>query len=295
MSLDLSSFVEFFSRYQEIFIFLLLSAFFVFLWLLVSRAGRGLFSLYRRNFFNQIDGNLRDALILVDPRQVFAYTLVAACVIGPLVFIASNLLLALVVVVVILFMPTYIVRKMKERRADQVVKQLPDTLASMSSSLRSGLNLVKSLQQVCKNQPDPIAQEFAQVLVEYRVGTDLDESFDDLARRMNRREIILMNSAIKISRSVGGNLADTFDILAKTLREKAKVEGKVKAVTSMGRSQGQLAIIFPIFMGYVFYKMEPAAISMLFTTPLGLLWFGVMVFMAVMAIVLIRKAVSVDI
>jgi tight adherence protein B len=131
--------------------------------------------------------------------------------------------------------------------------------------------------------------------VEYRVGTDLNDSLDELAQRIDRQEIILMNSAIKISRAVGGNLADTLETLSKTLREKSKVEGKINALTSMGQAQGVLATMFPVFIGYVFYKIEPAAMSMLFTSRLGLIWLGIMLTMATMAYIMIKKIVTVDI
>jgi len=104
-----------------------------------------------------------------------------------------------------------------------------------------------------------------------------------------------MNSAIKISRAVGGNLADTLETLSKTLREKSKVEGKINALTSMGKAQGTMATLFPVFIGYVFYKIEPEAMAMLFTSRLGLIWLGVMVGMALMAYLMIRKIVTVDI
>ena len=104
-----------------------------------------------------------------------------------------------------------------------------------------------------------------------------------------------MNSAIKISRAVGGNLADTLETLSKTLREKIKVEGKINALTSMGRAQGTLATFFPVIIGYVFFKIETDAMLMLFTTRLGMIWLGIMLAMAAMAYILIRKIVSVDI
>lgn len=295
MELNVDNLLSLVRQNHEVIIFVVTVICFTCLFFIVATFGRQLFWLYRRNFFTQVDKNLRDALILMEPGQVFIYTLIAASVIGPLVFFTVNLFIAVASMAIILVLPPIILARIKERRADQFVKQLPDALGALSSSLRSGLNLVKALQQIVKNQPNPIAQEFAQVLVEYRIGTDLNDSFDSLAKRMNRQEIILMNSAIKISRAVGGNLAETFDILASTLREKSKVEGKIKALTSMGRAQGQLATFFPVFIGYVFYKLEPESMALLFTTKLGWIWLGLMVGMAICASILINKVVTVDV
>lgn len=269
-------------------------AFFCVTWVL-SNVARQLFSLYQKNFYQQVDKGLRDVVVMMEPGQIFTVTLIAAIVFVPLVFWITNIVLAMTLAVIIFVAPTFVLKVMKKRRSDDFVDQLPDALSSISSSLRSGLNLVKAFQQVAKNQPQPLAQEFTQVLVEYRVGSDLNESLDALAKRIGRDDLLLMNSAIKISRTVGGNLADTLEVLSRTLREKSKVEGKIRALTSMGKAQGTLATFFPVFIGYVFYKLEPEAMSMLFTTNLGLIWLGVMITMSVMAFFMIQKIVNVDV
>ncbi|RLT97962.1 type II secretion system F family protein [Ketobacter sp.] len=269
-------------------------AFFCVAWVMIN-VGKQVFSLYQKNFYQQVDKGLRDVVVMMEPGQVFTLTFVTAIIVVPLVFWIANVVVALIVAVVIFIAPSFVLKVMKTRRSDEFVEQLPDALSSISSSLKSGLNLVKAFQQVAKNQPQPLAQEFTQVLVEYRVGTDLGDSLDAMAKRIDRDDLLLMNSAIKISRTVGGNLAETLEVLSKTLREKSKVEGKIRALTSMGKAQGTLATFFPVFIGYVFYKIEPEAMSMLFTTKLGWIWLGIMIGMSIMAYIMIEKIVNVDV
>lgn len=276
-------------------IFLAVAVAFFCIALVAVQIGQQLFALYKRQFLTQVDKGLRDVVVMMEPGQVFTITIFVTMFVAPIIYWLMNWVMALVSVAIILIAPSYILRIMKSKRSDLFVKQLPDGLSAMSSAMRSGLNLVKSLQQLVRNQPNPLAQEFAQVLVEYRVGTDLNDSLDAMANRLDRQEVILMNSAIKISRAVGGNLADTLETLARTLREKSKVEGKINALTSMGKAQGTLATLFPVFIGYVFYKIEPEAMGMLFVSKLGWIWLGVMVAMAAMAYLMIRKIVTVDI
>jgi len=293
--MGLNDVLRFFQSNAEIFIFLLSVKFCICLFFLVNSVGRDLFSLYKRRFYLQVDKNLSDLVVMIAPAQLFTITLIVAAVLGPLLFFVVNLVVALFVVGIILFAPPIILRIMKEKRSQKFIAQLPEALSSMSSSMSSGLNLVKSMQQVVKNQPDPIAQEFSQVMTENRLGHDLNDSLDELAARIGKSDVVLMNSAIKISRSVGGNLGETLDILSKTLREKSKVEGKVRALTSMGKAQGNLAMGFPVFMGFIFYYLEPQAMHLLFTTQLGWIWLGVMGAMAVMGAVLIKKVVTIDV
>lgn len=277
------------------FIVLAMVTFSISAYLLAAQIGREVFALYRKNFYRQVDKGLRDVLVRFEPSQIFALTMAVAAIIGPVVWLLTNFLVASIVVGVILFSPPLILKYIKKRRSDQFIEQLPDAMSAMGSSLRSGLNLVKALQQVVKNQPAPLSQEFAQMLVEYRVGQDLNKSLDDLAMRINRADVVLMNSAIKISRAVGGNLADTLEILSKTLREKDRVEGKIRALTAMGQSQGRMAALFPIFVGFVLFRIEPETMNMLFTTKLGYIWLAVMVTMAALGIFFINKVVTVDV
>ena len=284
-----------FDQYADVLVFLFITTFFICVFFVLNSVGRDFFLLYKKSFYTKVDKGLRDVVVLIEPSQIFVVTLLLAVFLGPLFFIVAGFVSAITVVGVILGAPPIILKIMKERRSDKFIKQLPDALASMSSSMRSGMNLIKSMNQVVKNQPEPIAQEFAQVMVENRVGHDLNDSLDDLASRIGRSEIVLMNSAIKISRAVGGNLAETLDTLSKTLREKSKVEGKIRALTSMGKSQGNLATGFPVFMGYVFYKLEPEAMGLLFTSRLGWIWLGIMVLMAILGAIFIKKVVTIDI
>lgn len=295
MELNLASLVEWAQHNAQPLIFVTFSLAFFCIAFVSVRIAQQVFALYKKSFYTQVDKGLRDVVVMMEPSQVFSVTVIAALILGPLSYFLANLFFSITVVAVILIAPSYVLRVMKDRRSDKFVQQLPDALSALSSAMRSGLNLVKSIQQVVKNQPQPLAQEFAQVMVEYRVGTDLNDSLDEMAKRIDRQEIVLMNSAIKISRAVGGNLADTLQTLSSTLREKTKVEGKIKALTSMGKAQGTMATLFPVFIGYVFYKIEPVAMGMLFTSRLGLIWLGVMIAMAVMAYLMIKKIVTIDI
>jgi tight adherence protein B len=295
MELSLAALQQFVSAHIQIFVIVTSGVFFACAAAVFIRVFREFFGLYQRQFYAQVDQGLRDVLVLLEPSQVFMVTIGVALVVCPLMYFLLNPVAALVIGGLVLFAPPQILKIMKKRRADKFVKQMPDALAAMGSALKSGLNLVKTLQQVVKNQPEPLAQEFAQVLVEYRIGTDLNDSFAELAKRIDRPEVILMNSAIKINRAVGGNLASTFESLANTLRETSKVEGKIKALTAMGESQGRLATFFPIGMGFVFFQQEPMAMRMLFVTNLGWIWLAAMGTMALLGTIFIKKIVNVDV
>jgi tight adherence protein B len=251
--------------------------------------------IYRRNFLRDMDSGLQDIFLYMDPKQLLQALLLLLILVIPLSLYLLNLTITVFLVIAILLAPRLVIMYLMKKRQKRFAEQLPDTLVALATAMRSGLSLVQAMQQVVKNQPAPISQEFAQVLIEYRVGQDLVDSLVALQTRIPREELILVNSAIMIARRVGGNLSETFESLADTIREKMKIEGRIEALTAMGRAQGWLAIFFPIIMGYTFYKLEPVAMLKLFTTLGGWIWLSIMLVMVVFAAFLIRKIVNIDV
>lgn len=133
------------------------------------------------------------------------------------------------------------------------------------------------------------------VLAEYRVGRQLHESLADMRRRIDAPELELLNTTLDVARKVGGNLADTLESLAKTLQEKAHMEGKIDALTSMGRAQGWVVGLLPIFIGAVLYKQQPQRMSLLFTEMYGWVVLAVVGAMMWAAGWMIRKIVNIDV
>lgn len=254
-----------------------------------------LLKIYQENFLNEVDRGLQDILLYMNPNQLLYALALLLILFFPISIYLFKLPITIFLSAIILFSPRIVLPILRKRRQKKIIEQLPDTLISMATAMRSGLNLVQALQQVVKNQSPPISQEFAQVLLEYRVGQDLVDSLEALHTRVPREELVLVSSAIKIARQVGGNLSETLDSLADTLREKLKIEGRINALTAMGKAQGLLAVLFPIVMGYLFYKLEPVAITRLFITVGGLIWLSIMIVMVILAAILIRKVVDIDV
>lgn len=253
------------------------------------------FSLYRQRFYKIIDMGANTLIIPVSPLKALllhaGLTLLLVISLG----LWINPVVSLIVGIGLLFLPKLALKLLCRRREKKFAEQLPDTLSAVSASLKSGLNLTRALDQVVKNQPSPISSEFSQVLAEYRMGRDLQEALDDLETRLNLPELAMMNTAISISRSVGGNLGETLEALAETLRQKARVEGRIQALTAMGRAQGWLAGVFPLVIGYAFYMQEPEAMSCLFTEPLGWGVLALIVLLLIGSSWMIRKIITIDV
>ncbi len=251
--------------------------------------------IYRSNFVRKMDHGLKNLFLFKDPKFLFLIH-VAGIVLGTVLgYLYAQVFGLIVGAIITILLPGIIIRRLRKKRINNFIYQLPDALNSIAASLRAGTNLAKAMQQIAEQQPPPISQEFTVILSEYKMGRQLEDSLMDMYKRINRQEVDLLISAISISRSVGGNLADTLETLAKTLREKAQIEGKIDALTSMGRMQGWVVGLIPVAVMLMLRKQEPEGMNALFNEPIGWITLAVIALLMFIAVMMIRKIVNIDI
>jgi Flp pilus assembly protein TadB len=192
-------------------------------------------------------------------------------------------------------MPRFVVNRMWENRLDRFGEQLIDALTFMSNGLRSGLSLVQSMDMVKEELHDPMSQEFALVLSQQRLGVPLEDALLSLERRIDTEDVQIMVTSINILRQSGGNLTETFDTIAHTIRERKKVEGKIKSMTAQGISQGVIIVLMPIVLAGILYMMDPELIRRLWTTWIGLVMVLFMLVLQILGALMIRKIVRIEV
>ena len=244
----------------------------------------------------EADSSLKDMFIFVDPAKMFRMNAVALFVVPTLIwFLSKNLIFVAAAAVVIILIPRLAVGFLKKKRLRQLEIQLPDALLMVAGSMRAGAALTVALESMVSESQPPIAQEFELLLREQRVGVDFDTALRNMEARIPLQDFTMVISALRISREVGGNLADILESLADTLRRKHTMEGKIDALTAQGRMQGIVMTCLPIFLIFVLNFMEPEAMAPLFHTFYGWIVLGVVGIMEVIGYVFIRKIVNIDV
>ncbi len=263
--------------------------------LLISLALRRAAISYQNAFVLRATASLRQHFVVADAGRLFLSSVLLTALLGSTGYGLMGPMGALLGALVAVVTPRLAVAYFARRRTRTFVYQLPDALLALSSALRAGSNLTKGLELLSTRQPAPLAQEFTIVLAEYRIGRPLAQSLAEMRGRIDTPELDLMSTAINVSRRVGGNLADTLEALARTLQEKAHMEGKIDALTSMGRAQGWVVGMLPIFIGVVLYQQQPERMSLLFTQWYGWIVLAVIAVMMAVAAWMIRKIVNIDV
>jgi tight adherence protein B len=174
-------------------------------------------------------------------------------------------------------------------------QQLPDALLTLAGGMKAGVSLTQAIQQLSAESRPPVSQEFDMVLREQRLGVSLDDALDNLGRRVPLQSITLTVSAMRIASETGGQLAETLERASQTLRTKLAMEGKIRALTSQGKLQAMVVGALPLFLLFVLNKMEPEAMNLMFTTPMGYATLAVIALLEIFGVLIIRKIVDINV
>lgn len=209
--------------------------------------------------------------------------------------LTRSIVIALLAAPIAMTLPKKYFKRMRKKRIETLEQQLPDALLMMSGALRAGASFPSALEAVVHETTAPISQEFDLLMREIRLGIDLDIAMRNVEKRIPIPDFLMMTAAVTIAREVGGNLAEALESVARTLREKLQMEGKIKALTSQGRMQGIVMTCLPLFLMLVLRFMEPKAMAPLFTDPIGWATLAVIGVMELLGYVSISKITNIDV
>lgn len=171
--------------------------------------------------------------------------------------IFGNPIAGAVLGVVGLFFPRFYVARKQGQRLRAFENQLPDTISLWVNALRSGYSVMQAMEAISKEAPDPTATEFRRVVQEVQLGIPMEDALAHLLNRMPSEDMDLVNTAVNIQREVGGNLAEILDAIAHTIRERIKLKGEIRVLTSQGRITGWLISLLPIILTLFLMVVSP--------------------------------------
>ena len=192
-------------------------------------------------------------------------------------------------------MPEFIAKRLRARRAAKVRAELPDALDMVSNSLSAGLTLPQALLRNINHFPPLVAEEFARILYDTRLGFSIGGAFDNFANRLPIPDVQMIVIASKIGVAHGGNLAESYRMLSALLRDNMAFEDELRAMTTEGRMQAIVMSALPMVMIVLLGLVKRDLVSPLFTTGMG--W-GTLLLLAIMqgaAYLWIKKIVDIKV
>ncbi len=205
----------------------------------------------------------------------------------------TSLPLALAMTALGAALPTLWLRWKCQKHVRLLNEQLPDAIMLIINSLRAGNGFLQTLQLVARQLPQPIASEFETAVREINWGMPIETALLDLQARFSSVDMELVVSAVLIQRETGGNLAEILSNIHDAIRERVRILGEVQTLTAEGRLSGWIMGALPIAIALVFFAINPAYISLLFTDPRGRLLVTAGIAMELVGALAIRRIVQI--
>lgn len=233
-----------------------------------SEKEKGSLSYYR----DLIDTRLDQAEILLTVEEFFMAGLITTLISGILIMILTGSFLGTIIVVSVApFLFVLYVRYKENKTLEMFNSQISDAMDMMAGTLRAGYSFMQAMETISREMPKPISKEFGKTIKEMRLGIKQEDALKDMVRRVKSEDLDLLVTAIIINRQVGGNLAEIMDNISSTIRERYRIKGEVRVLTSQARLSGYVVMFLPFALVVFLFLFSPDHILSLFSDPLGII------------------------
>jgi tight adherence protein B len=204
-----------------------------------------------------------------------------------LLMIAAGLAAALV--------PFFHVWWKRKKRFDAFLEHLPDALDLMARALSAGHAFSEAMHMVSAEMPEPIAAEFRKTYEEQNLGLSLKLALENLTQRIPLLDLRMCVTAVLIQRETGGNLAEILEKVAYTIRERFRIMGDLKTLTTSSRMSAWLLCGLPIFVSVVITTMNPEYMSVLWKDQRGHYLIAAALTLQITGMLIVRKILRIKI
>lgn len=215
---------------------------------------------------------------------------------GYFVLFRGDLIMSIVAGFIGLFFPRIYVSRATSKRLLRFEQQLPDTLGLWVNALRSGFSVLQAMEAISRDAPEPTSTEFKRVVQEVQLGIDVEDALEHLLLRVESEDLDLVITAVNIQREVGGNLAEILEVISHTIRERVKLKGEIRVLTSQGRMTGWLISLLPIAVALFLSVIQPGFMNPMFENRMcGWPLLGIGLALIGLGMAAIQKIVNIDI
>jgi tight adherence protein B len=183
----------------------------------------------------------------------------------------------------------------RKKRFDSFLEQLPDALDLISRALSAGHAFSEALHMVSTEMPDPVATEFRKAYEEQNLGLSVKLALENLTQRMPLLDLKMCVTAVLIQRETGGNLAEILEKVSYTIRERFRIMGDLKTLTTSSRMSAWLLCGLPIFVAVTVTVMNPDYMSVLWKDQRGHYLIAAALFLQITGMLIVRKILKIKI
>ena len=264
-------------------------------WTLHGWAARTLVR-YRQAFTSEASVRLGELFLFIDPARLWMLNvaLCASAAVGIYAWTAHPVLAAAAALAA-LRLPRVCTARLRRARLARFDAQLPDMLLTLASGLKAGASVPVVLRSLVEQAEPPLSQEFGLMLREQRLGVPFEQALVNLHARVPSDATALVVGALRVASLTGGNLSETLERIAATLRATLHLQGRIAALTAQGRMQAWVMGALPPLLLLGLDRLEPETMAVLWHTPAGWSVLVLIGALEILGMVLIRRIVDIEV
>ena len=208
---------------------------------------------------------------------------------------AVTMVLAIACAGIAFELPAIWLRMMRKRRIDELSKQLPEAVTMLANGLRAGFAFQHGVAMIAEQMEAPVSDEFTRMMVDMNVGASAEDALNGLLRRVDCEEVNLVVTAVLVQRASGGNLAEILETVGEQMRERERLFGEVRTMTSQQRFSGTVMTFWPLLLLALFSMFNWGQTKLLFTSTAGLIMLAIGGGLQLLGYFTIRRILDVEI
>jgi tight adherence protein B len=189
-------------------------------------------------------------------------------------------------------LPRWVLSFLRNRRQKKFTREFANGIDVIVRSVRSGLPTGEALKIVAKELPEPVSGEFNKLVESMKVGVTLEQALKKMYEAMPTAEVSFFAIVMTIQQKSGGNLSEALSNLASVLRDRKRLQGKIKAMSSEAKASAMIIGSLPVVVAVLVYLTTPDYIKLLFTERLGNIMLAVCALWMGCGIAVMKKMIS---
>ena len=192
-------------------------------------------------------------------------------------------------------MPFLYVYRARRNRMLKFERQLPDALDLIVRALKAGHAFSGGLKMVADEFDDPIGTEFKKVFDEINFGVGVTDALFNLTERVDCPDLKFFVVSVIIQRETGGNLAEVLSKIAHLIRERFKLNGRVRVLAAEGKLSAVTLIALPFLMAFYMLIVNPDYLKLLFVDHIGRVMVVSAICMMILGSLVMKKMVAIKV
>jgi tight adherence protein B len=244
--------------------------------------------------------NLRTRLlragVSISPRTYYIASVTSGLVSFLVVLLTgSSLTVSLLAAIAFGFgLPRLVLSRMAKKRQAKFLGEFANSIDIIVRGIKSGLPLGDCLQIIATEAPEPIRNEFSDLVEQQRIGIPLSRAFERMYERTPLQEVNYFAIVIAIQAQTGGNLAEALGNLSQVLRDRFRLQMKVRTFSAEAKASAMIIAALPIGVMLLLYFAAPDYISLLWTEKIGMILLMGCGFWMLIGVLVMKKMIAFD-